>query len=157
MFKTAVRVARPAARAARATMAKPSGSALRTFSTTMRTQSGGPPAPPLYGTGGKVGEVPTDLEQATGLERLQLLGELEGIPIFDDAPLDASRLGTKADPIKVYSLDEDRLVGCTGFPADSHDVYWFNVEKDKLVRCMECGSAYTLDFHGEEHHGEHHH
>jgi hypothetical protein len=106
MFKTAVRAARPAARAARATI-KPSGSALRTFSTTMRTQSGGPPATPLYGPGGKPGEVPTDLEQATGLERLQLLGELEGIPIFDDAPLDASRLGTKADPIKVYSLVRD--------------------------------------------------
>ena len=37
--------------------------------------------------------MPTDLEQATGLERLEILGKMEGIDIFDMKPLDASRLG----------------------------------------------------------------
>jgi len=37
--------------------------------------------------------VPSDLEQATGLERLEILGKLEGVDIFDMAPLDATRLG----------------------------------------------------------------
>lgn len=105
MFKTAVRAARPAAQAARASV-KPSGSSLRAFSTSLRVQSG-PPPPQLYGTGGKPGAVPTDIEHATGLERLQLLGELEGIKIFDDTPLDASRIGTKADPILVPSFVRD--------------------------------------------------
>ncbi|KAF8968159.1 cytochrome c oxidase subunit VB-domain-containing protein [Flammula alnicola] len=155
MFKNAVRAARPAVQAARSSM-KPSTSSLRLFSTSVRAQSG-PPPPQLYGTGAKPGTVPTDIEQATGLERLQLLGELEGINVFDDSPLDSSRLGTKASPVLVPSFEAERLVGCTGVPADSHDVLWFNLEKDKIGRCVECGSVYALDFQGEEDHGAHHH
>jgi hypothetical protein len=37
--------------------------------------------------------VPSDLEQATGLERLEILGKMEGVDIFDMKPLDASRKG----------------------------------------------------------------
>lgn len=105
MFKSAVRAARPAALAARQSLRPMQSSSLRAFSTTMRAASGGHgPAPPqLYGSGGKPGEVPSDIDQATGLERLQLLGELEGIEVFDESPLDSSRIGTKADPIKVLS------------------------------------------------------
>ena len=96
-------VARPAVSAARSSF-RPA-TAVRSFSVTPRAQSGGhgPPPPQLYGTGAQPGTVPTDIEQATGLERLQLLGELEGVSVFDDQPLDASRLGTKADPIKVLA------------------------------------------------------
>ncbi|KAF9003974.1 cytochrome c oxidase polypeptide IV [Cyathus striatus] len=155
MFKSAVRATRPAVFAARASL-RPSSSAIRAFSATTRASSGGPPPPQLYGSGGKAGEVPTDVEQATGLERLQLLGELEGVSVFDESALDASRVGTKADPIRVLSYDVERIVGCTGFPADSHDVHWFLLKKDKQARCMECGSVYALDFHGDEH-ADHHH
>lgn len=102
MFQNVVRAARPAILAARSPL-KISTSTLRAFSTTSRIQSGGSPPPQLYGTGAKSGSVPTDFEQATGLERLQLLGEREGIDIFDDSPLDSSRIGTKADPILVPS------------------------------------------------------
>ncbi|KAL0954890.1 hypothetical protein HGRIS_003823 [Hohenbuehelia grisea] len=153
MFKTAVRVVRPAALAARAVSKQ---TPVRAFTATARARSDhGPPPPQLYGAGGKPGEIPSDLDQATGLERLQLLGDLEGVPVFDDKPLDASRLGTKADPIKVLSYDVERIVGCTGYPADSHDIIWFNLKKDKIGRCTECGSVYQLDFQGEEH--AHHH
>jgi hypothetical protein len=38
--------------------------------------------------------VPTDLEQATGLERFEILGKMQGIDVFDMKPLDASRKGT---------------------------------------------------------------
>jgi cytochrome c oxidase subunit 5b len=48
----------------------------------------------LLPPGGKPGTIPTDLEQATGLERLELLGKMQGIDIFDMRPLDASRKGT---------------------------------------------------------------
>ncbi|EAU85445.1 cytochrome c oxidase polypeptide IV [Coprinopsis cinerea okayama7 len=154
MFKTALQAAtRPALNAVRSS-ARPAV-ALRAFSTTQRANSG-PPPPQLYGSGGKPGQVPTDIEQATGIERLQLLGELEGVNVFDDSPLDSSRIGTKADPIKVLSYDVERMIGCTGSPADSHDVTWFMVNKDKISRCVECGSVYALDFRGEEH-AEHHH
>lgn len=47
----------------------------------------------LVGPGAKPGTVPTDLEQATGLERLEILGKMESVDIFDMRPLDASRLG----------------------------------------------------------------
>jgi len=47
----------------------------------------------LLPPGAPAGAVPTDLEQATGLERLEILGKMEGVDIFDMRPLDASRKG----------------------------------------------------------------
>ena len=47
----------------------------------------------LLPPGAAPGTVPTDLEQATGLERLEILGKMQGIDIFDMKPLDASRKG----------------------------------------------------------------
>ena len=47
----------------------------------------------LLPPGALPGTVPTDLEQATGLERLELLGKMQGIDVFDMKPLDASRKG----------------------------------------------------------------
>ena len=100
MFKTALRVARPVALAVRTSNRR---QASRAFSTTSRVSSGGPPPPELYGPGAKPGTVPTDLDQSTGLERLQLLGETQGINVFDEEPLDSSRIGTKANPVLVPS------------------------------------------------------
>jgi cytochrome c oxidase subunit 5b len=48
----------------------------------------------LIPPGAKPGTIPTDLEQATGLERLEILGKMQGVDIFDMRPLDASRKGT---------------------------------------------------------------
>ena len=47
----------------------------------------------LLPPGAPPGSVPTDLEQATGLERLEILGKMQGVDIFDMKPLDASRKG----------------------------------------------------------------
>ena len=102
MLRSAVRAARPAVLAARPTLKPKSSTRIRPFSTSLPVSSG-PPAPQLFGEGGKVGQVPSDVEQATGLERLQLLGELEGVDVFDDSPLDASRIGTKSNPVLVPS------------------------------------------------------
>jgi hypothetical protein len=49
----------------------------------------------LIPPGAKPGTVPTDVEQATGLERLELIGKMQGIDIFDMRPLDASRKGMR--------------------------------------------------------------
>lgn len=43
--------------------------------------------------GAEPGTVPTDLEQATGLERLEILGKMQGVDIFDMRPLPADRVG----------------------------------------------------------------
>lgn len=100
-------------------------------------------------------KIPTDLEQATGLERFELLGQLEGVEVFDSLPLDASRTGTMADPIIIDSYDDYRYVGCTGAPLDSHIVQWLKPTTDKVARCWECGSVYKLNFIGDPHAGHH--
>lgn len=81
----------------------------------------------LIGPGAKPGTVPTDLEQSTGLERLEILGKMEGVDIFDMRPLDASRKGTVDNPIMVKSAGDEQYAGCTGYPADSHVVNWLGV------------------------------
>lgn len=47
----------------------------------------------LIPPGATPGTVPTDVEQATGLERFEILGKMQGIDVFDMKPLDASRKG----------------------------------------------------------------
>ena len=81
----------------------------------------------LLPPGAAPGTVPTDLEQSTGLERLEILGKMQGVDVFDMKPLDASRRGTLEDPILVRSFGEEQYLGCTGYPADSHWVLWLTV------------------------------
>ncbi|GAA5895963.1 cytochrome c oxidase subunit IV [Sporobolomyces salmoneus] len=130
----------------------------RTFLTSLPRFSDAEPT--VLGPGGKTGQVPTDIEQATGLERFELLHKLKGQEAFSLEPLQMDRLGTLDDPIMVFSLDKERIVGCTGYPVDSHDTILFPVGAEKPTRCPECGSAFLADvsqgIHGE-HHGEHHH
>ncbi|KAK3902938.1 cytochrome c oxidase subunit VB-domain-containing protein [Staphylotrichum tortipilum] len=114
----------------------------------------------LLGPGAKPGTVPSDLEQSTGLERLEILGKMEGVDIFDMRPLDASRLGTMADPILVRSAGDEQYAGCTGFPADSHNVIWLGMTRKRPIeRCPECGSVYKMNYVGpdDDAHGHHDH
>ncbi|KAM7191749.1 hypothetical protein V8F33_008716 [Rhypophila sp. PSN 637] len=112
----------------------------------------------LLGPGAAPGTVPTDLEQSTGLERLEILGKMEGVDIFDMRPLDASRKGTLDNPIMVKSAGAEQYVGCTGSPADSHNVIWLTISQERPVeRCPECGSAYKMEYIGPEDDGHGHH
>ncbi|KAH9994789.1 hypothetical protein BJV77DRAFT_1066535 [Russula vinacea] len=121
MLHTALRSARASVLTTRAAVARPS-SPFRSLSISAirRSDDHHAAAPSIYGVGAKPGEIPTDEAQSTGLDRVQVLGLLEG--------------------------DTERIVGCTGAPADSHDVLWFNVTTEKTSRCPECGSAYVIDF-----------
>ncbi|KAG7006986.1 cytochrome c oxidase subunit 4 [Physcia stellaris] len=157
--------------------------ASRTFATSVirRDQKSGDPAPgqaeskmvpfeevkgeeDLLPPGAQPGTVPTDLDQSTGLERLEILGKMQGIDIFDMKPLDASRLGTLADPIMVKSFGDEQYCGCTGFPADSHVTKWLTISRGRPIeRCPECGSVYKMEYvgppddpHAHEHHDGHH-
>ncbi|KAG8627173.1 hypothetical protein KVT40_004656 [Elsinoe batatas] len=118
----------------------------------------------LMPPGAPRGVVPTDLEQATGLERLEILGKMQGVDIFDMRPLDASRKGTLDNPITVKSFGDEQYVGCTGCPADSHVVIWLTCSRERPVeRCPECGSVYKMEYVGPQEdahghgHGEHGH
>ncbi|KAL4741293.1 cytochrome c oxidase subunit VB-domain-containing protein [Aspergillus similis] len=119
----------------------------------------------LIPPGAKPGTVPTDIEHATGLERLELIGKMQGIDIFDMRPLDASRKGTLDNPIIVNSAGDEQYAGCTGYPADSHHVNWLTVSRDRPIeRCLECGNVVKLNYigpeedpHAHDHdHGHHH-
>ncbi|RAH52779.1 cytochrome c subunit VB [Aspergillus piperis CBS 112811] len=103
----------------------------------------------LIPPGAKAGTVPVDIEHATGLERLELVGKMQGIDIFDMRPLDASRKGTLEDPIIVNGAGDEQYAGCTGFPADSHQVNWLTVSRDRPIeRCGECGNVVKLNYVG---------
>jgi cytochrome c oxidase subunit 5b len=92
------RILQPALR-----LSRQSPVAIRSIATTAPRWSGGS-KPAIFGEGAKAGEVASDEQQATGLERLQLLGRMKGVDVFNEQPLDASRLGTLDDPIVVPSL-----------------------------------------------------
>ncbi|KFY83752.1 hypothetical protein V500_09964 [Pseudogymnoascus sp. VKM F-4518 (FW-2643)] len=115
----------------------------------------------LLPQGAQPGTISTDLEQATGLERVEILGKMEGIDIFDMRPLDSSRTGTVADPIMVKSFGDEQYAGCTGSPADSHVTIWLTMSRERPVeRCPECGSVYKMEYVGPQddgHHDHHHH
>ncbi|KAH0286033.1 cytochrome c oxidase-like protein polypeptide IV [Aureobasidium namibiae CBS 147.97] len=116
----------------------------------------------LMPAGAEPGTVPTDIDQATGLERLEILGKMQGIDVFDMKPLDASRKGTMKEPITVRSFGDEQYVGCTGCPADSHVVAWLTMSRDRPIeRCPECGSVYNMEYVGPEEshdaHGNHGH
>ncbi|EKC99869.1 cytochrome c oxidase polypeptide iv [Trichosporon asahii var. asahii CBS 8904] len=147
-FRVAQAVARPAL------AARP---AARAFSLSA-IRLGGAQPPELIGPGVQPGQIPTDEQQATGIERFELMGKVQGVDVFDMKPLEADRIGTLADPIEVLSYYPVRQVGCTGFPADSHDTLWIDVTAEKKhARCTECGSVYTLKYepHDTLSHGHH--
>ncbi|KAG9246498.1 subunit IV of cytochrome c oxidase [Calycina marina] len=119
----------------------------------------------LIGPGAEPGTIPTDLEQAVGLERLEILGKMQGVDVFDMRPLDASRRGTLDNPIMVKSFGDEQYAGCTGYPADSHVTIWLTVSRERPIeRCPECGGVYKMEYvgpeddphshdHGHDHHG----
>ncbi len=104
MLHVALRSARSSVLTARTSVVRPSF-ALRAISSSAirRSDDHHAAAPSIYGTGAKAGEIPTDRSQSTGLDRVQVLGLLEGVDVFDLEPLDSSRVGTLADPVKVFS------------------------------------------------------
>ncbi|KAI9847742.1 MAG: Cytochrome c oxidase subunit 4 [Sclerophora amabilis] len=118
----------------------------------------------LLPPGAPAGTVPTDLDQATGLERLEILGKMQGIDIFDMKPLDSSRKGSMDNPIMVRSFGDEQYAGCTGYPADSHTTIWLTMSRDRPVeRCPECGNVLKMEYvgpqddpHAHHGHGEEH-
>ncbi|KAI0481084.1 COX5B-domain-containing protein [Xylariaceae sp. FL0804] len=114
----------------------------------------------LFGPGAAPGTVPTDLEQATGLERLEILGKMEGVDIFDMRPLDSSRKGTLDNPIPIKTVGDYQFAGCTGYPADSHVVIWLRMDRHRpMERCPECGGVYKMEYVGppDDPHAHHDH
>lgn len=72
-------------------------------------------------------------------------------------------LGTVENPILVRSAGDEQYAGCTGSPADSHNVIWLGMSRERPVeRCPECGSVYKMEYvgaqdDGHDHGHDHHH
>lgn len=91
-------------------------------------------------------------ERTVGIERLEYLSKLSKRPLYLMDPLVVDHFGTPSNPIMVESVTGQRIVGCTGYPKDSHEINWFWVtqehpHKDYLGvdRCAVCGQAFKID------------
>ncbi|KAM8941924.1 cytochrome c oxidase subunit 5B, mitochondrial isoform 1-T1 [Lycaon pictus] len=99
-----------------------------------------PPSGPFCGS--SPGGVPTDDEQATGLEREVMMAAQKGLDPYNIlAPKAAA--GTKEDPNLVPSITNKRIVGCI-CEEDNSTVIWFWLHKGEAQRCPSCGTHYKL-------------
>ncbi|XP_030058991.1 cytochrome c oxidase subunit 5B, mitochondrial [Microcaecilia unicolor] len=95
------------------------------------------------------GGIPTDEEQATGLERKTLQALKKGLdPYSMLKPKEYA--GTKEDPHIVPSIQNQRLVGCI-CEEDNSAIVWFWVHAGEAQRCPSCGAHYKLVHHDVPH------
>jgi cytochrome c oxidase subunit 5b len=97
---------------------------------------------PIVGPGRDPSSIATPYEMTAGLERLEYLSRMSGRPLYLNDPLKVDHYGTLKNPIMVDSIEEDRIVGCTGFPKYSHAPLWMRLKGQ--TRCLECGQAFQL-------------
>ncbi|XP_069836511.1 cytochrome c oxidase subunit 5B, mitochondrial-like [Dendropsophus ebraccatus] len=88
------------------------------------------------------GGIPTDEEQATGLERKVLTGLKKGEDPFNVHKPKAYP-GTKENPHIVPSINKQRIVGCI-CEEDNSQIIWFWAHEGQVDRCPQCGAHYKL-------------
>ncbi|XP_028818997.1 cytochrome c oxidase subunit 5B2 [Denticeps clupeoides] len=91
------------------------------------------------------GGIPTDEEQAAGLER-RILQELKKGKDPYSILKPKEYAGTKADPHVVPCIGNKRLVGCL-CEEDNTAIVWFWLHEGNAQRCPSCGSYYKLIHH----------
>ncbi|XP_026164957.1 cytochrome c oxidase subunit 5B2 [Mastacembelus armatus] len=89
--------------------------------------------------------IPTDDEQATGLERRALQALKQGKDPYSILK-PKSYAGTKEDPHIVPCIGNKRLVGCL-CEEDNTAIVWFWLHEGDAQRCPSCGSHYKLVHH----------
>lgn len=97
---------------------------------------------PIVGPGRDPARIATAYESTAGLERLEYLSHMSGRPLYLNEPLRVDHYGTLQKPVEVPSLEEERIVGCTGFPKYSHAPMWMRLKG--VMRCVECGQAFRI-------------
>uniref|UniRef100_A0A1A8MXN2 Cytochrome c oxidase subunit 5B, mitochondrial n=2 Tax=Nothobranchius TaxID=28779 RepID=A0A1A8MXN2_9TELE len=88
------------------------------------------------------GGIPTDEEQATGLEKIIMKAMKEGADPYSIMK-PKSYAGSKSDPHLVPSITNKRIVGCV-CEEDNTAVVWFWLHEGEAQRCPSCGSHYKL-------------
>uniref|UniRef100_A0A8C7WVP2 Cytochrome c oxidase subunit 5B, mitochondrial n=1 Tax=Oryzias sinensis TaxID=183150 RepID=A0A8C7WVP2_9TELE len=89
--------------------------------------------------------IPTDEEQATGLEKIIMKAMKDGTDPYNMLK-PKSFAGSKADPHLVPSITNKRIVGCV-CEEDNTAVVWFWLHEGEAQRCPSCGSHYKLVAH----------
>ncbi|XP_076876040.1 cytochrome c oxidase subunit 5B, mitochondrial [Brachyhypopomus gauderio] len=99
--------------------------------------------------GMSAGGIPTDEQQATGLEKIIMRTTQEG---KDPYSIQKPKMyaGTKEEPHIVPSVNNKRLVGCI-CEEDNTSVVWFWLHEGDVQRCPSCGSHYKLVHHEMPH------
>ncbi|XP_078421485.1 cytochrome c oxidase subunit 5B, mitochondrial-like [Cetorhinus maximus] len=88
------------------------------------------------------GGIPTDEEQATGMEKMVMQAMKTGKDPFNMLK-PKEYAGTKDDPHIVPSVTNKRLVGCV-CEEDNTAVIWFWLHEGDAQRCPSCGAHYQL-------------
>ncbi|XP_033986665.1 cytochrome c oxidase subunit 5B, mitochondrial [Trematomus bernacchii] len=100
---------------------------------------------PALSRGMAAGGIPTDEEQATGMEKIIMKAMKEGSDPYSMLKPKAYA-GSKADPHIVPSITSQRIVGCV-CEEDNTAVVWFWLHEGEAQRCPSCGSHYQLVAH----------
>ena len=94
----------------------------------------------------KDGQIANDLEQATGVEREEVLALLAGKERFPvDGPFD--HFGTKKNPAIVYSGYKTRIMGCVGKCERVEEPgfrVWWTLKTGEAGHCPECGQYFVV-------------
>lgn len=91
----------------------------------------------------EVTNIPTDLEQSTGLERKELEAILKGNPDPFNLNVTRGTRGTRDAPTLVPSLYEERIIGCV-CEEESTSITWMVLKKGQTQRCPKCGNCFHL-------------
>ncbi|XP_069023114.1 cytochrome c oxidase subunit 5B, mitochondrial-like [Embiotoca jacksoni] len=100
---------------------------------------------PALTRGMGAGGIPTDEEQATGLEKKIMNAMKEGKDPYSTMK-PKGYAGSKADPHLVPSITNKRIVGCI-CEEDNTVVVWFWLHEGEAQRCPSCGAHYQLVAH----------
>ncbi|XP_060764525.1 cytochrome c oxidase subunit 5B, mitochondrial [Neoarius graeffei] len=100
---------------------------------------------PVLSRGMAAGGIPTDEQQATGLEKRILTSFKAGADPYSVLK-PKQYTGSKDDPHIVPSINNKRLVGCV-CEEDNTAIVWFWLHEGEPQRCPSCGSHYKLVHH----------
>jgi len=93
-------------------------------------------------TSARPSRIPTDAEQATGLEKKEYDALAAGIEDPFNLKPYTGPPGTKDKPLEVLSIYEDRIIGCICEP-DATAVVWRKLKLNEVTRC-DCGHYFVL-------------
>jgi len=93
-------------------------------------------------------------ELITGAERYEYLAQLAGKDPWEDMhPIYLNKgRPTVKNPVVIKGIDLVRYIGCTGYPADSHEPIWLTIHPEINNRCPHCGNVFKYEMEADDYH-----